>query len=267
MLNQSVRCSGRIAVCSLIIILITVTSGQPLLAQNYRGTVSGTVIDQLSLPILDAEVVLTNQATLIGTTQKTNKEGLYQFSAVEPGTYTVEIRKMGFQTRNISNIEVKAAESTTLNPTLYVQEVKVSFDVHEVTTGTSLNKTDAAIQTNLRNHTLDFIPMSTSSLVPAGSRNFARFALLAPGVSRVLGQNEFSANGHRGRENAFLFDGVSNMDNSVTLPALLAPPEAIQEVLIQVLPYSAEYGGKLGDQVNAITKGGGSSNHGELWEV
>jgi len=120
MLNQNVRNSGRIAVCSLILILITVTSGQPLLGQNYRGTVSGTVIDQLSLPILDAEVVLTNQATLIATTQKTGKEGLYQFSAVEPGIYTVEIRKMGFQTRNISNVEVKAAEGTTLNPTLYV---------------------------------------------------------------------------------------------------------------------------------------------------
>jgi hypothetical protein len=135
MLNQDLRCCGRIAIYSLTFILITVTSGQPLLGQNFRGTISGTVSDQLSLPILDAEVVLTNQATLISTAKKTDKEGLYQFPAVDPGAYTLEIRKMGFQTRNIANIEVKASESTTLNPTLYVQEMKVNFDVHEVSTG------------------------------------------------------------------------------------------------------------------------------------
>jgi hypothetical protein len=108
--------------------------------------------------------------------------------------------------------------------------------------------------------------MSTSSPCAGGIAKLCPVCAVGAYVSRVLGQNEFSANGHRGRENAFLVDGVYNMDNSVTLPALLAPPEAIQEVVVQVVPFSAEYGGKMGAQVNAITRSGGTSYHGELWE-
>jgi hypothetical protein len=207
-----------------------------------------------------------NQANGTGLTIKTDKDGQYQFSALDPGAYSIEIRKTGFQARSVRDVDVKATEESTISATLYVKDIDVNFDVHEVTPGTTLNKNDATIQTNLRNHTLDFIPMGTTSLVPSGSRNFARFALLAPGITRVLGQNEFAANGHRGRDNAFLVDGVWNMDNTVTLPALLAPPEAVQELLIQVVPFSAEFGGKVGAQVNAITKSGSNNYHGELWE-
>ncbi len=82
--------------------------------------------------------------------------------------------------------------------------------------------------------TLDLTPMGTSSLVPAGSRNYGRYALFAPTVVRVPGQNEFATNGHPGRDNNFMVDGGDNNDNTVTLPALLPPPEAIQEFQIQV---------------------------------
>jgi hypothetical protein len=113
---------------------------------------------------------------------------------------------------------------------------------------------------------MDEIPMSTSTLVPAGSRNFARFALFAPGFSRVLFQNETSALGHRGRENNYMIDGTDNNDQSVTLPALFIPPEAIQEMDAQAASFSAEYGRNIGGQINVITKRGTNDYQGQLWE-
>jgi hypothetical protein len=86
MLNRYLRWfGGRTAITGLAIISIAATVAQPMRAQNFRGTVSGTVSDQKQLPILEAEVVLTNQATGTGQAMKTSKDGLYQFPALEPG--------------------------------------------------------------------------------------------------------------------------------------------------------------------------------------
>jgi hypothetical protein len=108
----------------------------------------------------------------------------------------------------------------------------------------------------LPGRTMDLTPLAPSSLYPSGARNMGRYVLFAPGVVRVFGQNEFSTNGHRGRENNFMMDGVDNNDNTVTLPAVFAPPEAISEFQVQIATYSAEFGRSMGAQVNAVTKTG-----------
>ena len=109
--------------------------------------------------------------------------------------------------------------------------------------------------------------MPSSSQVPAGSRNFSRVALFAPGIARVMFQNDTSALGHRGRENNFMIDGTDNNDQSVTLPALLVPPEAIQEIDVQAATFSAEYGRKPGrsDQRH-YQKRQQQAYDGQLWE-
>src|SRR4030095_12784709 len=132
--------------------------------------------------------------------------------------------------------------------------------------GMELDKSSPTVRLNLAGKILDEIPMSSSSSVPAGSRNFSRYALFAPGIARVLFQNDTSANGHRGRENNFMIDGTDNNDQSVTLPALLVPPEAIQEIDIQASTFSVEYGRNLGAQINVISKSGTNTYNGQLWE-
>ena len=108
--------------------------------------------------------------------------------------------------------------------------------------------------------------MTTSSLVPGGSRNQLRYALMAPAVARVPGQNETSTNGHRGRENNYLTDGVENNDNTVTLPAIFIPPEAIHEFQVQAVTFDSEYGHSMGAQINVTTKSGSNAFHGDFWD-
>jgi hypothetical protein len=232
-------------------------------AQLYRGAVVGTAVDAQDLAVRDVKVTITNHETGIVQTATTNEAGVYRVP-VDAGTYALEFAKTGFKTHKVGTVEVTSSKDTTVNANLEVGAL--SAEVHVTATGYELDKTGATVRLTIPRQILDEIPMSTSSLVPAGSRNALRYALFTPGIARVLFQNETSANGHRGRENNYMLDGTDNNDQSVTLPALFTPPEAIREVDVQAAPFSAEYGRNIGAQINVITRSGTNSYHGELWE-
>jgi hypothetical protein len=232
-------------------------------AQLYRGAVTGTVSDPQNLAIADVQVIITNQETGVVQTTTTSDKGVYRLP-VDAGTYAVDFTKMGFQTHKYGTVEVTSAKDATVNAKLTVGAV--SSQVHVVAEAIELDKSSATVRLTLPRRILDEIPLGTSSLVPAGSRNFARYALFAPGVARVLFQNETSALGHRGRENNYMLDGTDNNDQSVTLPALFIPPEAIREVDVQAAPFSSEYGRNIGAQINVITRSGTNRYSSEIWE-
>src|SRR5436190_17459274 len=231
-------------------------------AQSLRGSITGTVVDPQQGAIGDVAVKITNQGTGISTTATTNELGFYRAGALDPGFYTVAFQKGGFESKVVKDIQVSSSQEKTITVSLGLSAVTTTIDVKDVP-GIDLAKTNPTIQITLPGETLDNIPMTTTSLVPGGARNFLRFPLTAPNVARVPGQNETSANGHNGRQNNYMLDGVNNNDSTVTLPALFTPPEAIQEVHVQVAPFSAEFGKSIGAQVNVVTKSGSNSFHGE----
>lgn len=246
------------------LVLLIVLLGSPAAAQSPRGSVSGTATDSQGAAVGEVEVTLTAEDTGVVQSVVTNDSGFYRVSAVEPGSYRVEFTKAGFQTVRPSTIEVTASKETTVHAEMTVGAV--SSQVFVTVTGMDLDKVGASIRLTLPRQVLDEIPLSTSSLVPGGARNFARYPLFTPGIARVLFQNETSANGHRGRENNYMLDGADNNDQSVTLPALFIPPEAIREVDVQAASFSAEFGRNIGAQVNVVTRSGTNRFTGELWE-
>jgi hypothetical protein len=63
-----------------------------------------------------------------------------------------------------------------------------------------------------------------------------------------------------------MLDGVDNNDYTVTLDSARTLPEAVAEVQVQTLPFSAEFGRNSGAQFSVITKGGTNQFHGGAWE-
>jgi hypothetical protein len=232
-------------------------------AQLYRGGLAGTVVDAQDAAVAGVTVTIINKETGISRSVTTNEAGVYGLP-VDAGTYSLEFSKASFQTQKTDNVQVTSGKDSTLNVTLVLGAVASRVDV--TAEAMMLDKESATVRLTLPREILDEIPMGTSSLLPSGSRNFARYALFTPGVARVLYQNETSANGHRGRENNYMLDGTDNNDQSITLPALFLPPEAIREVDVQAATFSAEYGRNIGAQINVITRSGTNSYRGELWE-
>lgn len=246
-----------------LMVLLAIFSSPSSHAQLLSGAISGTAIDQQGGAVAGVRVTITNEQTGVVQNITTTNAGVYKLPVL-PGVYSIEFAKEGFQTQKVGGIEVQSARDTTFNAELKVGAPGAEIEV--TAEATELDKVSATVRTNLAGRILDEIPMSTSSLVPGGSRNFARYALFAPGIARSLFQNETSANGHRGRENNFLLDGTDNNDQTVTLPALFVPPEAIQEVDVQTATFSAEYGRNIGAQINVVTKSGTNSYRGQAWE-
>jgi len=249
----------------LITVLVLGSLVTPVLyGQLVSGALVGFALDPQGAAVGAVQVMLRNSETGVVKTTATAEDGSYRISALEPGVYSAEFRREGFQILKVDPINITTAKDTTVNAPLQLgalaQEVSVSV------AGIELDKTSPTIRLNLRGQTLDETPLSTSSLVPAGSRNQARYALLAPAVARVPGQNETSANGHRGRDNNFLADGIENNDNTTTLAGIFIPPEAIRELQVQVAPFSAEFGHSMGAQINVTTRSGSNAVHGELWD-
>src|SRR3954453_10673594 len=66
-------------------------------AQEFRGSVAGTITDQSGSPVPDARVRITNVATNVTSETQSTDAGRYSVGFLQPGTYNVSAEKTGFK--------------------------------------------------------------------------------------------------------------------------------------------------------------------------
>ena len=103
--------------------------------------------------------------------------------------------------------------------------------------------------------------------LPLLTRNPYELVLLSPGATQPNnGNNGFSVNGSRDRNNNFLLDGVDNNDTSVPgggTGILGANPDSTQEFRVITNNFNAEDGRNTGAIIDVITRGGSNQFHGD----
>ena len=239
----------------------------PVHAQDIFGTINGTVTDKSGGVVANAKVTITNEATGRSQTIKANEQGYFVAESLPVGDYTVTVDQDKFKsTKKIGNTLV-AGGHLTVNVTL---EVGATAEVIEVTaTGVTINTTSAEIS-----RTVDAKEISTRSL---NERNYIQLATLVPGaVLTSFDQTAFTTgmsiapaniNGIRTDANLLTVDGGFNMDSGSNGTQLNnVGLDFIQEVNVQTSNYSAENGRSFGSSINVVTKSGGNSFHGTLFE-
>jgi hypothetical protein len=228
--------------------------------QLTRGFISGVVQDPTGAVVPDVLVKITNQQTNLSSETTTNAAGIYRLVAVEPGTYTVEFSRQGFETRRIPNIVVAGNQEVTLNQSLTVAGTATTVEVVEAPPGVELSKTTATIERKLDQRFVANVALT------GNTRDVNVLALLAPTTNRAPGSTGIAANGQRARNNNFLLDGADNNDLSVTLVSNRVIPEAVAEFHVQTQAYSAEFGRNSGAQIQVITRSGTNEWHGEVFD-
>ena len=226
--------------------------------QTSRGTVTGLVSDTQKAAVPAATIDLTNTATNVVRSTHSNESGLYRFDAVDPGTYTLQVKNSGFRTFAARPFVVGAAQVITVDAMLEIGELQ---QVVEVSADAVLLQTEAPVRaTNITTKQIDELPVA--------ARNPYMLALTAPGVTSNKFTNPtatFAVNGGRGRSNNFMIDGTDNNDISVAGQGLkIANPGLIQEVNVQLANYDAEFGRAGGAVVNVVTRSGSNNFHGQL---
>src|SRR5688572_24085838 len=229
-------------------IVLPMTTG----AQGLNGTLVGTVKDEQGL-VLPGAMVRVSSPALIGgeLTATTNERGQLRFPVLAPGTYalTIELppRFAAYREENIS-----LGAGATLERTVVLTLAGVAEAV--IVEGSSrIEARSSGFETRFGPEYLRTIP----------TRRFSMFDLIraAPGVSPTSpasgSVNTVSAFGSAVNENAFLVDGTNFTCPCQGVSRAEPGVDVIQEVQVQSIGASVEYGNMQGAVFNVLTRQGG----------
>src|SRR5262245_46741328 len=230
-------------------LLLSVTAAW---AQGLSGALIGTVKDEQGGVLQGALVHVTSPALIGGVlTTTTNGKGQLRFPVLAPGTYKLAIElPPKFAAYREENITIGAG--ATLERTVVLGLAGVAETV--VVEGTSrIEARGSGFETRFGQEYLKTIP----------TRRFSMFDMIraAPGVSPTSPasgvNNTVSAFGSGVNENLFLIDGTNFTCPCAGVSRAEPSIDVIQEVQVQSIGASVEYGNIQGAVFNVLTKQGG----------
>lgn len=102
--KQSDSRKPRLTTIALMFFLCLCLFEGPAKAQKGLATLRGTITDSRGALVSGAVLTLVDPSSKISRTASTKDSGTYEFSAVNPGTYRLEIKKAGFRDETVDNI-------------------------------------------------------------------------------------------------------------------------------------------------------------------
>jgi Carboxypeptidase regulatory-like domain/TonB dependent receptor-like, beta-barrel len=236
---------------------------------SYVAQIRGVVTDQTGALVPNATVTITNDATNISTTARTNDHGLYILTGLRPAVYTIRAYVAGFRATEQKNVVLQVDQQTTIDFTLHPVGVITTVEVTEA--APLLDTESASLGTDVTNEYVRDIPLY--------NRSMFGLVFLAGGVTETTGSG-ISDNYPTGTN--FVSNGQRNATAQVTLDGspLSAPEqgeggnsnvyyqpsvEIVQEFKVQNNSFSAEFGNNGGTIVNMVLKQGSNNFHGSGW--
>jgi hypothetical protein len=217
-------------------------------AQSLTGDLIGTVKDEQGGALAGARVRLMSPALIGGAqTVQTDDKGQLRFPALPPGLYELDIRAEGFAASHERDIRIGAGSTIERAVRLTLAGVKDSV----VVAGSRLDARNPGLRTRFGTEELDVIPM----------RRFSPYEWVknAPGISPTSpagGNILVSAFGSGVDQNQFLIDGTNVTATGNGVARADPGVDFIQELQIQSVGASVEYGNVQGAVVNVITRSG-----------
>src|SRR6202163_2182323 len=210
---------------------VTGIFGVRLSAQTSYGSVAGTVTDASGASIADAEVTITNVASGEKRVQPAGSDGFYNFVNLVPGTYRVEVEKVGFKRAVHTDVIVDVDQTVRIDLTLQVGEASQTV---EVTGETPLLQPETSSLGQV-------IEGQKIAELPLNGRNVFNLITLAPSVVpqgsaggtpvgvNPFGWGNYQVNGSFGNESAEYLDGQPLNIGYINLPVVIPTQDSIQE--------------------------------------
>ena len=231
--------------------------------------ISGTVTDPTGASVLGADVTVTNEATGVSRTAKSNEAGLYNVLNLPVGTYTVNVTMPGFKKAVLTGVAVDVGGKPSVPVELAIGQVGESVEV----------KVDAITIQTTTAEIGGIVSGQEATQIQLNGRNYVQLLTLQPGVSQTVASgfaifgtygvngNSQSVNGIRTDSANFFIDGVDNKDNGGGGNNFVnISPDSLQQVRNVASSYDARYGGTAGGTVSVGIKSGGRDFHGNVYE-
>ncbi len=265
--GEPVKCYAKLVLVGLLVHAARVPGAN---AQTHAARIDGIVSDQHQMILPGATVVLTESQTRLARTAETSSAGTYEFSGLNPGQYELAVRAQGFNPE-VRELTLEVNEALRMDLQLTVGQLAQHVEV--VGSTQMLRTTDASLG--------EVVEPTMTGQLPLNGRHMLELAQLAPSVHSGSGAQTGSTNplywrpqqnsalsvgGARPNANFFILDGSIDTDPTFNTLSFSPSPDAVQEFKVQTGSYSAEFGGAGGAQINIVTKSGGNTLHGDIYE-
>jgi hypothetical protein len=248
-----------LCVFSVCTLLTGTVGGQ---SQITTGVIQGTVTDPSGGVVPGADVEAKNLDTNVSRSMQTDADGRFVFLQLQPGRYTVTIKKQGFATIVQENINLTVGQTVSLAPAM---KVSAAQEVITVTETATVETTKTEISSTLNNRTVGNTPVL--------GRKFEDLLTLTPGVSIVQGPDgdEITFSGQRGIFTNVSLDGGDYINGFFgeqvggQRAAIDIPLDAVKEFQVVASGASAEFGRTAAGVVNVISRSGTNDWHGSIY--
>jgi hypothetical protein len=240
-----------------------------VLRADVTGSIQGTVKDRSDASVAGAKIVATNVETNLTQETVSGADGTFSMLALPVGTYKLTVTAKGFRPLTETNIVVKVNDKLRYDLTLDVG-----------TTTEQIEVIANAVQVQLENTQLgDVIDSKKMLALPLNGRSYIDLlglqAGVAPGTSESIQQDRpvsgtqnagnISVNGQRETANAFLVNGGDVSEGRNNGAGFVPNLDSVEEFRLITNSFDAEYGKFSGAVMNAITKSGTNSFHGDAF--
>jgi hypothetical protein len=208
---------------SFLVLLVLCAS--VALGQTGTSGITGTVRDSNGAVVPNATVTAKNEATNVSQNQNTNDAGLFAFTSLPVGNYTISVEKSGFKTFKKTGNALQVGTPLTVDAAMEVGQVSETVTV---TGGTEQLQTANATIGNV-------VEQKAIEALPLNGRNPLTLLLFEPGVvqrSQGAAGSGVHVNGSRDRAFNVTIDGIDANESSVPNPVsnlYRINPDNIQE--------------------------------------
>lgn len=214
--------------------------GSYSLAQTGVGTIRGAISDKDSKePIPFANVILYRNGAQVGGA-KTDFDGKFQINSIEPGSYDVEFRYVGYGTQRKNGVIVNSDKITFLNDIQLSSTDKITDDVEVIYYVVPLIDKDGGASG---------ATITREDIARMAVRDATEVAATVGGVYSPEGSDEISVRGSRTGDNYVFIDGIKVRGSSAI------PKSAIQEISVMTGGLPANYGDMTGGVISITTRG------------
>ena len=226
---------------------------------------SGTVLDESGAALPGVDVTVTQTDTGMTRSVVSGEKGDYVFTNLPVGPYKLTTKLSGFSTFEQTGIVLAVGDTRSVNVTMKVgaltETVRVQADANLVETR-SVN-----VGTVVPQEQIVSLPLNGRSvlqlIVLSGS------AVETPGLTdnrQYPNSVAISVAGGTGNSTMYLVDGGYNNDPQQNTGNPMPFPDALQEFKTENGVRNARYGMSTGATVNAVTKSGTNSFHGNAFD-
>jgi hypothetical protein len=253
------RQTSLIAISLLALLAVFAGPAFPQLAGS--ATITGTVTDPSNAVVPGADVTIRNTDTGFERKTQTSDAGMYNAPFLPPGSYEVRAAKAGFATILRKDLMLQVGQTLSISFALSVVAAQQAVEVTGEAPLVDTEKTDVS----------QVVSQTSKDNLPMAGRNWAQFQFLTPNVTNDGGSGLASYRGISGLYNSSNVDGTNNnqaffseQKGRTTLPYVYSL-DSIQEYQVASSNYSAELGQAAGGVINAVTKSGTNTTHGDLF--